>query len=839
MESFSAVWEQIVTLLDEGISVIPVRDKDETIDGKVFTRKSPYFSWKEGQRKRASKEELWYQLDKYGTNAVGTICGKVSENLEAIDVDVHWEPGIDKLLFDEIKAVCPEILGRLRINKSPSGGWHLLYRVEGDFVVPGNRKIASRTATEEELIEKPKEKVKCYIETRGEGGYVVAPPSIGYITAKANPLPVLTIEERDTLIAVCEGFNRVVKEDTSYRITNADSTYYDINPFEHYNNSAEGEQILIVGGWKFLTQTSKRVYYSRPGSKSGGIHAVYFIDRHLFYFFTTNSEMEPGRCYKPATVLGLMNYGGDKKKVKEYLRSKNYGVPKKEIEKSVVKRAVLSGNELPANFSEEAREQYKVQKQQLVEMHPYGTFWDMDEKGKIEISRERIYDVCHGLGFRMFEETTLVQIVGKFIYRRSLPQFYDLIKEYIKEEDEDIQLKIFDSYEAFIQKSGEFTAMRMRPLEIDNLVLDTKETAYKFFEDGYQRIDNEEIEFFNWENLHGLVWEDRIQKRLFKEGNAEDGVYYEFLKLAVQYDKTKEYVNKILGYLSHGYKDEAMPYIVVCTEACEDPKDGGGSGKNVFTTLLKNTTTVGGVSGTQVTFDSKFLQAWNMWDKVFVISEIPKRFDFLFMKELSSGSGVVKKLYKDEITIPVERMPKFVISTNYSYDVSDGGLKRRIIPLEFTNFFTECGGVNSHFGCMFPSGWEEKDWAGYDRLIAESIQSWIKCGMEIKPRELTETGNMKYFTMAYGSHLFDFFESKWGEWSEVMSVPAANITDDYNIFCKNHNIEGKQKKMVYIINNALQDYVNQKGWTLIKNKLERINGIPTKMKIFIPPIAPF
>lgn len=41
------------------------------------------------------------------------------------------------------------------------------------------------------------------------------------------------------------------------------------------------------------------------------------------------------------------------------------------------------------------------------------------------------------------------------------------------------------------------------------------------------------------------------------------------------------------------------------------------------------------------------------------------------------------------------------MQTNYSYEITDGGLKRRIIPLEFTNFFTDRGGLDVHFKAHF------------------------------------------------------------------------------------------------------------------------------------------
>ncbi|MGK3946568.1 hypothetical protein ABK046_50445, partial [Streptomyces caeruleatus] len=81
-------------------------------------------------------------------------------------------------------------------------------------------------------------------------------------------------------------------------------------------------------------------------------------------------------------------------------------------------------------------------------------------------------------------------------------------------------------------------------------------------------------------------------------------------------------------------------------------------------------------------------------------SDVPKHFDFAFLKEMTTGEGIMKKLFKNEYNVPVEEMPKFIVLTNYGVDIKDGGVARRVKPgiIEFTDFFTHCGGIDVHFG---------------------------------------------------------------------------------------------------------------------------------------------
>ena len=86
----------------------------------------------------------------------------------------------------------------------------------------------------------------------------------------------------------------------------------------------------------------------------------------------------------------------------------------------------------------------------------------------------------------------------------------------------------------------------------------------------------------------------------------------------------------------------------------------------------------------------------------------------------------MKKLFKNEVEIPNVEMPKFLIQTNFSYEISDGGLKRRIKQIEFTDYFSKCGGVDIHFNAHFPKDWNAEDWAGFDNIMASSIQLFLK-----------------------------------------------------------------------------------------------------------------
>jgi hypothetical protein len=820
--SLSSVWHEVEKMLSDGISLVPVREKDEVYNGGVALAKTPYGKWKQYQSSIITKEVLWYEMEKYNTTAVAIICGAVSGNLEILDVDVKYKPGIDAILFTDLQRLFPQLFEKLRIHRSPSGGPHLLYRISG-AVVPGNEKLAGRAATETELKLKPKERVKNFLETRGEGGYAVAPPSLGYSIHQDVPIPVLTWEERCSLIALCKSYSEVVAIEKPLTTTKYESNYYDENPFEHFNNSPAGEKVLENAGWVALDRDSNLFrWYTRPG-KDKGVSASWNKEKRVFFVFTSSTELDPAKGYHPATALSILEHGGDKRKTYQYLVNAGYGKVKKKIEQRAVRGKALAGKPLPANFSSEAHAQLQETVAALADTYPHGVYWFEDEEN-IKINREKLYRVAEGLGFKLHGQQ-IVQIDGYRVRKVTYRYFQDELKSYIKEEDADYYESIANALESFLQRAGQFTVTRLDLLDTTRFLQSSRHQCVKFYKNGLITITASGISFHDYSLIDRLVWEDQIHDRVFIPATGyNSSLYYRFLNHAIGVDN---HLMKCLGYLSHDYKDGSMGYITVLIETCADPKLGGGSGKNIFSALLGYTISFKNIPGSQIQYNEKFLQAWN-GERVFSISDVPKKFDFSFLKEISSGSGIVKKLYQDEVTVTSDQMPKLLVSTNYSFEITDGGLKRRIIPLEFTDFFTRAGGVDIHFGTMFPEGgpdtadrWSEEEWLAYDNIIAKAVQTYLAEGGKLSAPTLTSSGWLKQFDQTHWQLTREFIEEHWNEWIAVGFISNDVFRNQYDRFVIENNI-GKQFVLSsQRMNRALDDWCAHNGFRFHANTVKR------------------
>lgn len=796
--------------INMGLSVILVRDKPQVINGREYPVKSAY-PWKEAQKVRQPLGSITEQLYKKDTKGIAIVGGAVSGNLEIIDIDVKNWQGIDARLFSDINTLYPDLFSRLRIHKTPSGGYHIFYRTPSPTC--GNLKLCYAENAKEAAI-----------ETRGEGGYVCASYEMGYTVHQDNPIPTITDSERESIIALCQGYNTRIKIAPPIASEKKDD-YYSQNPFDHYNNSGEAETILTEYGWKVEGQNATWIWFTRPGKQSG-VSASFNKVKRVYYIFTSSTEFEPSRGYNPATVLCALAHNGDKKATYRALVAKGYGKVRENREHKVVQMMARQGKEIPANFSQEAKAEYSTITTQLTEAHPYGTFWDIDDDG-VHISRERIMSVSSALGFHYHQSGT-VQIRGQFIYPVTEREYQDTLKGYINDQEQYEQ--IANAFEAFMQKNGKYTQSRL-PILPDTIMKDGPEICFKFFLNGFLTITPSSIDFSEYDSIDCLIWANRVQPRNYNKGKG--GKYPDFLSRALQ---NPDHTRTVIGYLSHEYKDETTGFIITLTETCENPKDGGGSGKNIFCKILEHTTTYTSKPGNIAKYDEKFFQSWN-GQRLFCISDIPQNFPFDFLKEPSTGSLLWKRLFKDEVEVKCEDAPKFLLQTNFSYEITDGGLRRRIIPVEFTDFFTRSGGVDVHYGCHFPKGWTAEDWAGYDNYIAECVQEWMLSGRKLTPVPLTESGWMKQYHQSYGTAA-GVVLALWETWMEQSWVDndtfKTQLETYYNEQGIGHNYRPKMQK----IHEAIKAYAAHIGKVVDLNETRRTGPVVTKGKLFLES-APF
>lgn len=285
-----------LTYLQAGLCVLPadLQEKRPTLKG-----------WKSYQTHRPIELQVrqWFGAQ---TDAICIITGAISGNLEALDFDCEASQ------YSEWASHMPaDLLDRLVMERSQSGGRHVIYRCETP--VCGSMKLSQ--------IKRPT-KIDTLIETRGEGGLFLCDPSPGYVLEQGSleHIPVLTAAEREFMLEVAWSLNLYMPAVVDSIGPTGEPGQ--LRPGDDFNERGDVRAVLQRHGWT-LVRGGTNEYWRRPGKTSGW--SATLKDR-VFYVFSANAApFEPNRPYSPFAVYALLEHGGDFESAARRLREEGFG----------------------------------------------------------------------------------------------------------------------------------------------------------------------------------------------------------------------------------------------------------------------------------------------------------------------------------------------------------------------------------------------------------------------------------------------------------------------------------------------------------------------------------
>jgi len=283
-----------------GLSVLPANRSE---------KRPALAGWKDYQSRLPTEAEVmaWF------ANAHDALClvtGAVSGNLELLDFDNGGE--LFTRWSELVEAEMPGLMGRLVIETSQSGGWHVIYRCAEK--VCGSIHLAQRQRAG---------KVITLIETRGEGGLFLCHPTPGYEMQQgkiAEP-PLLTAEERDILLEAAWSLNELIPSPVAVP-SDPQPHNHGERPGDAFNARGDIAALLVQHGW-MLVRDGENQYWRRPGKTKGW--SATLKDR-VFYVFSSNAAPFDGpKAYGPFAVYTMLEHNGDYTRAASALRMQGYG----------------------------------------------------------------------------------------------------------------------------------------------------------------------------------------------------------------------------------------------------------------------------------------------------------------------------------------------------------------------------------------------------------------------------------------------------------------------------------------------------------------------------------
>lgn len=307
--------------------------------------------------------ETWSKTDRTaydfrGAAGVGLICGAISGDVEVIDVDCKYD--LTGKLFvkfvNSIKQIDPDLVSKLTVQKTPKKGYHLIYKCSKR---DGNLKLARRFTTEQEKHEtyektyekqfrialavcdsseaveiakglaetaKKNDKVRVLIETRGDGGYIACYPTPGYelIHGDFGKINHITPQQRDLIFTQARLLNEYFEEYRPEKKSEIRKTTGKTS-CDHYNEDGDVVALLEKHGWTVKGHKGSKTFLLRPGDTDSAQSGNYDSERNWFTVFSTSTQFETEKAYRPYMVYAILECEGDFTKTAAQLYDLGFG----------------------------------------------------------------------------------------------------------------------------------------------------------------------------------------------------------------------------------------------------------------------------------------------------------------------------------------------------------------------------------------------------------------------------------------------------------------------------------------------------------------------------------
>lgn len=326
----SEVMRAASRLLYDGYSVFPV-GRNKTPSGRHLPDVDGRRSWSPYRVTRPLETELkmWYGYDAPAPG-IGIVCGAISRNLLVLDLES--ESAWSSLMFlAEDDSQIMQLMAETSVAITPSGGRHIYMHLQSS---PPSGKVLARD---------PEGDV--WIETRGEGQYVVAPGSLAevhssmrlyqwaayYGSEDSCVWPDAAVQK---ILGMCEALNKVVASGPVRTVPTPRPGQQGVGqvsdgPGALYNQRGEWRDLLVTAGWTELGTHDGITRWRRPGKSDGCSattgHCRGEIGGSLLYVFSSNAlPFMAGKSYSLFGARALLLHGGDHSACARELRDLGY-----------------------------------------------------------------------------------------------------------------------------------------------------------------------------------------------------------------------------------------------------------------------------------------------------------------------------------------------------------------------------------------------------------------------------------------------------------------------------------------------------------------------------------
>jgi hypothetical protein len=361
-------------------------------------------------------------------------------------------------------------------------------------------------------------------------------------------------------------------------------------------------------------------------------------------------------------------------------------------------------------------------------------FWTYDANGKFQVVDHKFKKyIQNRYIFKYFPnkegDPVFIQITENKVRIITPKQ----IKDFVLKDLETRPMIGMVPFDSMAEKTKYFTDEYLSFLDTVEVEIkqDTADTAYLYYSDKVLEITKDGVKQIDYIDLDGYVWENQIIPRRFTATNPEEAVYKKYVWLiSGQKDAAYSSIKSTIGYLLHGHKTRANNRAVILNDEIISENPNGGSGKGIFAESISHIRRTSKLDGKQFNFEKSFAyQTVPIDTQVLVFDDVKKNFAFENLFSIITEGITIEKKNKDAITIPVQRSPKILITTNYTIGGVGGSHERRKHEIELSAHFGAHHTPLDEFGHMLFDDWDEHEWSRFDNYMVQCIQFYLTHGL--------------------------------------------------------------------------------------------------------------
>jgi len=494
----------------------------------------------------------------------------------------------------------------------------------------------------------------------------------------------------------------------------------EIGTFEPIVRMTSSNQIVE----KLLVWWSKK-YGMTKGAKNNNLHRL----ASAFNDFGIDYNDALSECMK-------FDEGGKQKEIEALVRSA-YKRPsagkafEDTSQKEKIEKMVRSGKSV-----KDIEKVYKdVDISRIKETLDIDEFWFYNDKGKVVLSTHKFKFWLEQNNFFKYypsEQSNTFTFIKKD--QNLLEETNEKrIKDYVLKNILDRSNIGYGPYDYMASNSGYFKPDFLSMLDTTEVEIkeDTSKECYLYFKNCVVKVTSDEIQKIDYLDLDGYVWRRQIIDRDYEVFDHHESEFRTYLWLASGKDVQKyNSLKSVIGYLLHSFKTSANNKAIIFNDETISENPNGGSGKGIFWNGLKNMKKVSRIDGKMFEPAKTFpYQTVSTDTQILVFDDVKKNFNFENLFSLITEGITLEYKGQDAITIPVEKSPKILITTNYTVGGIGGSFERRKFEVEMSSYFSHKHTPLDEFGHMLYSDWDQKEWLRFDNFMINCEQYYLKNGL--------------------------------------------------------------------------------------------------------------